>query len=226
MITLRQALNEYLSMRRSLAYRYQYEGIRLAKFIVFLEEKRASHVTTALALKWALQSLPALGEPAKRMTIVRGFARYLKALDERNEIPPRDLVPNGLRRVRPYLLSNEQVRSLLDAALSRSSFERPKGKYYCLFGLLAVTGMRIGEAINLIDNDVDLVEAMIHVRWTKFGKSRLIPLHPTTVTVLNEYRRTRNEFLSGRPAEKFFISSLGTPVLRKNYMPLLTTCAQ
>src|SRR5437016_4025707 len=100
MITLRQTLDQYLSMRRSLGYRLQREGIRLAKFIAFLEEKGASHVTTALALDWVLQSAPALGEPAKRMTMIRGFARYLKALDERNEVPPRDLVPNRLRRVR------------------------------------------------------------------------------------------------------------------------------
>ncbi len=133
MITLRQALDEYLSMRRSRGYRLHWEEIRLAKFIVFLDEKGASHVTTALALEWALQSAPALGEPAKRMTAIRGFARYLQALDEQNEVPPHDLLPNRLRRRRPYLLSDKQVVSLLDAALSRRSFERPKGKYYCLF---------------------------------------------------------------------------------------------
>jgi integrase/recombinase XerD len=83
--------------------------------------------------------------------------------------------------VRPYLLNDAQLASFLDAALSRRSWERPQGKYYCLFGLLTVTGMRIGEVMNLTDNDVDLVEGIIHVRWSKFGKSRLIPLHPTTV---------------------------------------------
>jgi len=146
------------------------------------------------------------------MTIIRGFARHLSALDDRTEIPPRDLVPNKSRRVRPYLLSNEQVARLLNAALSRRSWERPKGKYYCLFGLLAITGMRIGEAMNLTDNDVDLVEGMIHVRWSKFGKSRLIPLHPTVVAVLYEYKRGRNKSLAGRTATRFFSSSLGTPL--------------
>src|SRR6266571_8425979 len=95
----------------------------------------------------------------------------------------------------------------------------------CLFGLLAVTGMRIGEAINLIDHDVDLVEGMIHVRWSKFGKSRLIPIHPTTVSVLDEYRHRRDEFLRGRPAARFFISSLGTPLRHSAiYGVLRKTC--
>jgi len=212
MITLRQALDEYLSMRRSLGYRLNSEGIRLAKFIKFLDEKGTSYVTTALALEWALQSAPARREPTNRMAIVRGFARYLNALDDRNEVPPRHLLPNRARRVRPYLLSDRQLVSLLDAALSRRSFERPKGKYHCLFGLLAVTGMRIGEAINLTDHDVDLVEGMVHVRWSKFGKSRLIPLHPTTVAILYSYKQRRDKSLGGRTAMRFFTSNLETPL--------------
>jgi integrase/recombinase XerD len=212
MTPLRQAFEEYLTMRRSLGYRYQHAEIRLDKFVAFLEKKRASHVTTALALEWSLQSAPALAEPANRMTIIRGFARYLSALDDRNEIPPRDLMPKKLRRVRPYLLSSEQVTSLLNAARSRRSSERPKGKYYCLFGLLAITGMRIGEALNLTDNDVDLVEGMIHVKWSKFGKSRLIPLHPTAVVALDAYKQRRNKSLGSRMAARFFSSSIGTPL--------------
>lgn len=209
---LRQALNDYLAMRRSLGYRLQAEGVRLAKFVDFTEEKKASYVTTTLAVKWALQSSPALGEPAKRLTMVRGLAKYLRALDARNEIPARELIPNRLQRVRPYLYSNEEVLNLLEAARCRSRYEMPQGTYYCLFGLLVVSGMRVGEAINLTDQDVDLAGAILTVRGTKFGKSRLVPLHSTTVRVLRGYKDRRDEFLGGRPAGRFFISAAQTPL--------------
>lgn len=213
MKTLRQELAVYLETRRSLGYRLHREGIRLVKFTEFMDEKRASHVTTPLALEWALKSLPALGEPAKRLIMVRGFATYLHALDERNEIPPQGLVPNKLRRVRPYLYSSEEIASLLDAAWSRSPYEQPIGTYYCLFGLLAVAGLRVGEAIRLMDQDVDLAAATMSIHGAKFGKSRLIPLHPTTVRALRDYRRRRNEWLGNQSTTHFFVSSCGKPLL-------------
>lgn len=213
MMPLRQAFNDYLAMRRSLGYRLSAEGVRLAKFVDFLKENRASYITTALAVEWALQSSPALGEPAKRLTMVRGFAKYLRALDAQNEIPARELIPNRLRRVRPYLYSNEEVVTLLEAARRRSRCEMPQGTYYCLFGLLVVSGMRVGEAINLTDQDVDLAAATLTVRGTKFGKSRLVPLHSTTVRELREYKARRDEFLRGRAALRFFISAAQTPLL-------------
>lgn len=212
-MVLRQALNDYLAMRRSLGYRLRAEDVRLVKFVDFIEEKRVAYITTALAVEWALQSLPALYEPANRLTMVRGLAKYLQALDARNEIPARELIPKRLRRVRPYLYSKEEVAKLLEAARCRSRCEMPQGTYYCLFGLLVVSGMRVGEAINLTDQDVDFAGAILTIRGTKFGKSRMVPIHSTTVRVLREYKERRDEFLRGRPAVRFFISAAQTPLL-------------
>ena len=210
MTSLRQALKDYLATRRALGYQLRPEGVRLVKFVSFMEERRASYVTTALAVEWAAQSAPALAEPSRRLCMVRCFAKYMRALDERNEVPPSDLIPNGFRRIRPYLYTDEQVQGILDAAMNRSPFESPKGKYYCFFGLLFVTGMRIGEAINLTDEDVDFTKGTLLVRKAKFTKSRMIPLHPTTVKVLQAYQSRRAEYLNGRQAVRFFVSSKGT----------------
>jgi integrase len=221
-MALRQALNDYLALRRSLGYRLHAEGLRLRNFVEFIEKKGATYITTALAVEWALQSLPARAEPAKRLTMVRGLAKYVRALDVRNEIPPSELIPKRLRRVRPYLYSNDEVVKLLEAARSRSRYEVPQGTYYCLLGLLVVTGMRVGEAINLTDHDVDLTSGILTIRGAKFGKSRLVPLHSTTVKVLDEYRKRRNEFLNGRPAVRFFISAAQTPLLHTTIYNVFT----
>ena len=215
MTPLRQALQDYLSMRRALGYQLCREGVALPQFLKFMKERRASYVTAALAVDWASRSAPALTQPKKRLNMVRGFAKYMHALDTRNEIPPSGLIPGGFRRARPYLYSDKQVQDILDAAMTRSRRESPNGTFYCLFGLLFVTGMRIGEAINLVDEDVSLAQATLFVRKAKFSKSRIIPLHPTTVKALQEYRRRRAKHLNGGPAVRFFISARGTPLTHR-----------
>lgn len=142
---------------------------------------------------------------------MRGFARYRSASDTRTEIPPSDLLPNKSKRARPYLYTDKEIKELLEAALNlpRSNTFR-KRTYYCLFGLLSVTGMRVGEAINLQINNVDLEAGILTVARSKFGKSRLVPIHPTTQKVLSNYVSCRNEILRGRRPAYFFISGRGT----------------
>ena len=199
MNTLRQAVQEYLSMRRDLGFTLQEAGKGLLDFVTFMEQHRASYITQALALAWAQQ--PSNVQPAhwaQRLSFVRGFARYRSATDPRTQIPPQGLLPFQPKRARPYLYSEDEIESLLRAALKMPCrYERGELRpwvYYCLFGLLSVSGLRLGEARNLELQDVDLKAAVLTIRGAKFGKTRLVPLHASTCQVLGDYiaRRKRH----------------------------------
>ena len=206
------AIQDYLALRRSLGFKLRDAGLCLSKFAAFLEARGATHITTQLALEWAQQSqYVQLATQAQRLGHVRTFARYLVARDAQTEVPPAGLLPFRPRRVRPYLYSNEEIDGLLQCALElpRSGGLRP-WTYHCLLGLLTVAGLRIGEAIRLNLEDVNLQEGLLTIRGTKFGKSRLVPIHPSTQRVLAQYRVRRQRFLACRSASpSFFITSRG-----------------
>lgn len=212
MNTLRQAAEEYLAMRRSLGFKLRRVGPRLLDFITFLERHRARHITVALALAWAKQ--PPDGQPntwAQRLSYVRIFARYRSATDRRTQVPPATLLPYRPQRARPYLYSDQEIRNLLRAALRLSSHDglRPWA-YYCLFGLLSVTGLRVGEAQNLRLQDIDLKAGVLTIRNAKFGKDRLVPLHPSTRRMLSRYIARRQRLWATRAASEYlFISGRG-----------------
>jgi integrase len=212
MNTLRQAVQEYLAVRRDLGFKLREAGKGLLNFVSFMERQCAAYITNALALDWAQQA--STGQPqagARRLSFVRGFARYRSATDPRTQIPPTGLLPYRTKRARPYLYSEEEVRSLLSAALrlSGGSGLRP-WTYHCLFGLLSVSGLRVSEAYNLELQDVDLNAAVVTVRDAKFGKTRLVPLHPTTRDVLAEYIARRERFWAARPVSSYlFVSNRG-----------------
>jgi integrase/recombinase XerD len=175
MSTLRQALRDYLSMRRGLGFKLVEAGKGLRDFVTFMQRHRALYITQALALAWAQQ--PSNVQPAhwaQRLSFVRGFARYRSATDPRTQIPPAGLLPFQPKRARPYLYSDDEIRRLLRAALEMPCrYERGELRpwvYYCLFGLLSVSGLRLGEARNLELQDVDLEAAVLTIRGTKFGK--------------------------------------------------------
>ncbi|WP_029050432.1 tyrosine-type recombinase/integrase [Cupriavidus sp. amp6] len=215
MNTLRQAVQDYLSLRRSLGFKLKEAGKALQDFVAFMERHRASYVTQALALTWAQQSSnvqPA--QWARRLGFVRDFARYRSATDRRTEIPARALLPFQPRRARPYLYSANEIRALLRASLKMPHrYERGAllpWTYHCLFGLLSVSGMRLGEALNLEIQDVDLTEAILTIRGAKLGKSRLLPLHASTCKVLADYIARRERHWAGRPVSSYlFVSSRG-----------------
>lgn len=221
MKTLKNALDDYLRMRRSLGFKLAKEGVRLSKFLAFMRERKACYITTALTLDWALQSTGIRG-PLHRLAIVRGFAKYVAALDARTEVPPVSLLPWRYVRPRPYLYSEDEIRRLLEAAATWSRREQPRGRYYCLFGLLAVSGLRVGEAINLEVQDVDLRQRILTIRESKFGKSRYVPLHPTTARELGKYKQQRDEFLGGRPSPYFFVSRNGTKLFNSDVNRVFT----
>ena len=211
MNTLRQAVHEYLGMRRALGVKLRYVELVLLDFVGFLERQGASHITVQLALSWT-QQLTSVKPVTRiqRLCFVRGFARYRSAFDPCTEIPPGRLLPNPLRRPQPYIYTEQEIARLLEAAwrLAPANGLRP-WTYYCLFGLLSVTGLRLGEARELKYEDVDLEQGILTIRDSKFGKSRLVPLHPSTQKVLADYERQRERFLAGRSATYWFVSSQG-----------------
>jgi integrase len=218
---LHQAVDDYLQLRRNLGYKLEIYGGCLRRFASFLNERKARHVTTKLALEFATQHRDHTpGVRVKRLLIVRGFARYLYGADPANEIPPPGLLPDKKPRARPHLYSAEEIRQLLEAAGKMHSPHRrhrlQPWTYQCLLGLLAVSGMRLGEVINLRCRDIDWSEGILTVHRSKFGKSRLVPLHPSTIKVLLAYAHRRDQIFDDDPDAPFLVTSRGTQLERSN----------
>jgi len=210
MNTLRESVQDYLAMRRSLGFKLHDAGIGLQEFVAFMEQRHASYITTSLALKWAQKPTLQPTEWARRLSFVRGFARYRSAIDPQTQVPPNRLLPYRPHRAKPYLYISEEIEHLLQAALNLSSAAtlRP-WTYHGLLGLLSVSGLRISEALNLKVADIDLNEGVLTIRGAKFGKSRLVPLHYSTQQVLADYLSRREHFLAGRSASYVFITGRG-----------------
>lgn len=207
----RKRVAEYVELRRNLGFKLRDTNVGLIGFASFLQQRRAVCITIPLAMEWAQQNKNARpAEWARRLSFVRGFARHWSAHDSQTEVPPSGLLPHRPGRARPYLYSNDEVRKLLQAARQLPSTHGLRGPtYHCLLGLLAVAGLRISEARNLETVDVDLKEGVLTIRGAKFGKSRLVPIHPSTRQVLSTYAARRDRFLSQKPLT-FFVSGRGT----------------
>ena len=211
MKSLQNAIEDYIALRRSLGFKLDDMAADLTKFASFLEQKAAPYITTALALEWAMQSTDHLPSHwARRLGFVRVFARHWSATDPRTEIPPAGLLPFRAQRARPYLYTEQEIQRLLAAAksLSPASGLRP-WTYHCLFGLLAVSGLRISEAIKLERQDVDFYQGVLTIRQTKFNKNRLIPLHTSTRDVLSEYAEHRDRLVPDPSSSCFLLNDCG-----------------
>ena len=187
MSNLRQALVDYLTMRRALGYKMDKAERLLGQFTAFAEERGETHVRTETALTWATR--PAGADviwTSRRLAEVRLFARHLRTLDPRTEVPPADLLPARGRRATPYLYTPQEVADLMRAT-GHLRGSHVQATYRTLIGLLAATGMRIGEAIGLDRHDFDAAHGMVTIRHGKFDKARALPLHPTTVAALDDY---------------------------------------
>ena len=215
MNSLREAVTEYLSMRRSLGYKLHDTGKSLYAFVAFLERQSATYITGELALAWATQPTDVTpAHWAQRLSAVRIFARHRSMADPRTQVPPVGLLPNRPKRATPYLYSDEEIRNLLSAALRlpAGTSLRP-WLYHCLLGLLSVSGLRASEAFNLEVGDVDLDAGILWVRGAKFGKTRLVPLHPTSLDVIADYIARRHRFFDGRSVSSFlFVSGRGNRI--------------
>lgn len=213
---LRRAITDYLNLRQAMGFKLHLCGKALLKFATFMEEHGSDHVTIELALKWAQQ--PATAKPstwAQHLGYVRDFAKFRISTDPRTEIPSWSMLPHDTKRTQPYIYSEQEIQALLCATqelpvCSAAGILR-RHTYYCLFGLLSVTGMRISEAINLKLVDVDLDAAILTVNQSKFGKTRLVPIHPTTQQVLIRYKEIRDDYLGSRgfTSEYLFVTHFG-----------------
>jgi integrase len=211
MKNLRDGVEDYLALRRGFGFKLKRHGRFAREFAAAMEKRGETRITTRFAIEWATdpqQLHPS--EWAARLSSVRAFARYWGTIDTTTEIPPDGLLPFRPGRANPYLYTDEEIRQLLDAAKSMSAqFPLHRSTYHCLLGLLAVSGMRISEALNLELRDIDWMEALLTIRSTKFGKSRLVPLHPTAKMVLSDYVSLRNVCFADRPTSPFFPSKTG-----------------
>lgn len=216
MSKLHHALDDYLALRRSLGYKLERAGRLLADFVDHLETTGVDTITIDAAMSWAW--LPSGADPswwAHRLSVVRVFARHLHAIDPVHEVPPAGLLPAGHHRATPYLYTRTDIAALMTAARGLCSPLRA-ATFETLVGLLVVTGVRIGEALRLDRGDVDLVEGVLQIRNTKFGKSREIPLHSSTVEALAAYARRRDRLCQKPVDPAFFVSTVSTRLLYCN----------
>lgn len=210
MSPLRHAVVDYLAVRRALGYQLERPARLLDQFVAYLEQVGAHTVTVEHAVAWA--TLPQTATPrwwGERLSVVRSFAGWLAAFDPATEVPPRDLLPCPPQRATPYLYSPADVVALLQATGSLHGRLRAL-TYHTLLGLLAVTGMRVGEALALDRADIDLTGGRLVVRHGKFGKARQLVLHPTTVDALGDYLTRRDQLKPNPATPALLLSNAGT----------------
>lgn len=214
MSELSDHVEDYLRLRRGLGYKLEKHDRLLTQLVAYLEDAGAATVTAELAVAWA--RLPANAQPAhwaQRLSVARKFALYLRTMDLSAEVPPTGVFPARRRRRTPYSWSDDDVIKVLEAARSL----RPRlraATYETLFGLLAATGMRLGEAVGLGRDDVDRDAGIITVRHAKFDRSRLVPLHHSTMAALAHYADERDRLCPRRGPATFFVSRIGSPLTR------------
>lgn len=215
--------HQYLDYRHKLGFLLRVEGPQVAAFAEYADEsKHQGPITTELAVQWA--RLPQNVSPlyhARRLEVVRCFARYAAIFDDRTEIPPEKLLGQAHRRIQPHIYSDEEIRRLMKAAGELSPVDglRPR-TYTVLFGVLASTGLRISEALRLRQVDVDLHQSLMRIVETKFRKSRLVVLHPTVCDRVQAYACFRNRHRHAEHSDAFFLAESGRAL---NYSTVRTT---
>jgi integrase/recombinase XerD len=217
MTTLRQHAEQYLAMRRALGFKLTTFGERLFSFVGYLEHRDVPVITTAAAVAWATGTKHSTDQVywSRRLMVVRIFARHLSVLDPATEIPSVDILPHHYRRITPHLFTPDELAALLAAADRLHPASRAV-TYRTFISLLAVTGLRTGEACHLDRADVDLVDGVLTVRDSKFGKSRQVPVHASTVAALRDYDRRRDEWCPEPGTSAFFISTCRTRLDERN----------
>lgn len=211
MTSLAKAVDEYLALRRGLGFKLREATRQLPRFVQFVEDEGASFITIALALRWAQQNPEASSViHADRLGMVRRFAAWRSGQDPRTEIPPTRLLPRRYTRPAPYIYTMPEIEKIVASAAALPSAKGLRGPTLStLFGLLAVTGMRVGEAVALNRTDVDLTAGTLVIREGKLGKSRIVPIHATTQQILEHYSARRDAALPGVKEAAFFISERG-----------------
>jgi integrase/recombinase XerD len=218
MTPLQQALGDYLRIRRRLGFELKDDQRVLENFVAFLERAGAVRVTTELALMWA--RMPVHAHPhqwRQRLGIVRSFARYLATIDPDSEVPSKDLLPARRPRVSPYIYSPTEIGALLEAARALTPSLRAV-TYETVIGLMATSGLRLGEALGLERQDVDLRDGALQVRARQV-KQREVPLHHTATEALREYARVREGHRPKPQTPGFFIAANGERLTNSGFYP-------
>jgi integrase/recombinase XerD len=211
---------DYLELRRALGFRLEKEGRLLPDFAAFAEAAGAGTVTVDLAVRWAAR--PEGTSPvwaAQRLSMVRGFARYLQTVDPAAQMPPADLLPARTRRVTPYIYSDAEIAALMTAARALRN-PLKAATLETLIGLLAVTGLRGSEAMRLDGQDLDAPAGMLTVRATKFRKSRQLPLHQTTLGALSGYQALRDQLCPAPATASLLVSTTGARLCHATVQPV------
>jgi integrase/recombinase XerD len=215
---LRRAAEDYLAMRRALGFKLTTQAAQLMSFIAYCETHGSDRITSDLALEWATTTRTGSRHDsylARRLMTVRIFARHFQTLNPDSEIPPEDALPHHKCRIAPYLYSPDEIIALIDAA-GRLRPPLRAATWQTLIGLLAVTGMRKREACRLDDDHLDLDNATLVVLDSKFGKSRRLFLHSSTVAALRDYRQRRDQRCPHRQGRSFLVSTRGTRLDAEN----------
>ncbi|QNN63912.1 tyrosine-type recombinase/integrase [Leucobacter denitrificans] len=226
MSALQDALTDYLELRHNLGYKLADAGRLLPRFVAWLEETEQASITIQNALTWCqLPEVPSESVVwSARMTAVRGFARYLSGIDQNTQVPPTGLLPSRQRWRAPFVFTAEDIAALMSQADTSLDPRLPAATYTTLIGLLATTGLRIGEAIRLTRMDVDLVGSSLLIRESKFGKTRHVPVEASTVAALRRYARQRDRFHPKPATNSFFVTITGKtllyPVVQKTFRGL------
>jgi integrase len=212
--TMLKRAEEYLKARRALGYVLRIEGAQLLRFAAWADRERRRRLTVSLALDWARASKKSsrVGQ-ARRLEVIRPFARWLQALDPNTEVPPEKLLGPAHPRRQPYLLSETQIGQLL----APTDLLGPPGgirsaTFRTLFGLLVCSGLRPGEAVRLTREDANLDSGILRIRDTKFHKSRLVPLHHTATIALRRYASLRDQLVPDPTSDAFFLLGEDLPV--------------
>jgi integrase/recombinase XerD len=214
-----QHAREYLRLRRALGHELADAARLLPRFVAYLDAAGASSITIEAALAWAQQpdASPATSVWARRMTVARGFARHMSAIDPATEVPPLGLVTFRKHWRPPFIYSEADVKSLIAAVPQIVPTPFRAATFQTMIGLLAATGMRVGEVIALGCGDIDWAEGVLVVRNSKFGKSREVPLNPTAVQALACYASLRDRHVPRPASTAFFTSAKGTPVIYTDF---------
>ena len=206
-MSLTLQLDRYLSVRRNLGYDLRTSERILHRFTRFADREGIAYIDTALFLRWhATLQTSCAQTRAARLSVIRLFAQWLSGFDAAHEVPPRGLLPSSVHRSRPHIYSDDEIRMIITAAKALPSIYGLRGlTFSTLFGLIAVTGLRIGEALALDRNDLDTAHGVLRVRQGKLGKERLLPLDPSIVTCLIDYLAERDRLI-GHLTELLFVN--------------------
>lgn len=211
MKTLDSGIEDYLELRRALGFRLKKDADLLSDFSLFLRERGEHRITTSRAMEFAKLSCQASTEwQARRLMAIRNFARYWQAVDSSTEIPPHGVFKRLKQRAKPHIYTDDQIAGLVSAALAVHCGQGiAELSYATIIGLLAVTGLRIGELMGLKSQDIDLTAGRLTIHSSKRCNSRIIPIHDSTIERLQAYAERRFQLFPDSKEEAFFVNKVG-----------------